>query len=152
MVFLRDLGVTCIYVYARTSAPSWVQPRMQKKKGQFRSPSLGLTGVLAAPRRRLSPASVRDLGTPDLLRVLRPDYYWIAFQQPVAFSTGKFAWLGPRSPKVMTRIVPGLELRGFWSSWPDPSLHQKQQPLIFLKSFSGLQARASQLLLFVLVR
>ena len=56
------------------------------------------------------------------------------------------------SPKVMTRIVPGLELRGFWSSWPDPSLHQKQQPLIFLKSFSGLQARASQLLLFVLVR
>ena len=46
-----------------------------EKKGQFRSPSLGLTGVLAAPRRRLSPASVRDLGTPDLLRVLRPDYY-----------------------------------------------------------------------------
>ncbi|DAA13367.1 TPA: zinc finger protein 75-like [Bos taurus] len=66
-----------------------------RKKGQFRSPSLGLTGVLAAPRRRLSPASIRDLGPPDSPRVLRPDYCRIAFQQPVAFSTGKFAWLGP---------------------------------------------------------
>ena len=82
-----------------------------RKKGQFRSPSLGLTGVLAAPRRRLSPASVRDLGPPDLPRVLRPDYCRIAFQQPVAFSTAQFAWLGPPSPKVITRIVPGTRVR-----------------------------------------
>ena len=33
---------------------------------------------------------------------------------------------------------------------PDPSLDQEQQSLIFLKSFSGLQARASQVLLFML--
>ena len=50
---------------------------------------------------------------PDLLHVLCPDYYYITFQQPVAFSTGKFPWLGPLSPKVVTRLVPGLELRGF---------------------------------------
>lgn len=82
-----------------------------RKKGQFRSPSLGLTGVLAATRRRLSPASVRDLGPPDLPRVLRPDYCRIAFQQPVASSTAQFAWLGPPSPKVITRIVPGTRVR-----------------------------------------
>ena len=29
----------------------------------------------------------------------------------MAFSTGKFAWLGPLSPKVIARIVLGLELR-----------------------------------------
>ena len=33
-----------------------------RQKAQFRSPSLGLTRVPAAPRRRLSPASVLDLG------------------------------------------------------------------------------------------
>ena len=86
-----------------------------RKKGQFRSPSLGLTGVLAATRRRLSPASVRDLRPPrpppDLPRVLRPDYCRIAFQQPVASSTAQFAWLGPPSPKVITRIVPGTRVR-----------------------------------------
>ena len=85
-----------------------------RKKGQFRSPSLGLTGVLAATRRRLSPASVRDrrpAPPPDLPRVLRPDYCRIAFQQPVAFSTAQFAWLGPPSPKVITRIVPGTRVR-----------------------------------------
>ena len=111
---------TCVgaHMSVRKRPAGPAHPRVSpgcRKKGQFRSPSLGLTGVLAATRRRLSPASVRDLRPPrpppDLPRVLRPDYCRIAFQQPVAFSTGKFAWLGPVSLKVITRIVPGTRVK-----------------------------------------
>ena len=98
---------------SRTSAPSWGQPRMQKKRTvqvtesrAHGSPGGASKEVVSCERPR-SPTRP----PPDLPRVLRPDYCRIAFQQPVAFSTAQFAWLGPPSPKVITRIVPGTRVR-----------------------------------------
>ena len=95
---------------SRTSAPSWGQPRMQKKRTvqvtesrAHGSPGGAAKEVVSCERPRYP--------TPDLPGVLRPDYCRIAFQQPVAFSTAQFAWLGPPSPKVITRIVPGTRVR-----------------------------------------
>ena len=102
------------------------------KKKEFWSPSLGPAGGLAAPRRRLVAWERCSLLTPDAvisdprLAEWRPDYSCVAFWQSVALSTGKFAWLGPPTPKVIPRLVPGLlRLRGLWSSWSDPSLGQE---------------------------
>ena len=99
---------------SRTSAPSWGQPRMQKKRTvqvtesrAHGSPGGDAKEVVSCER----PRSPTPPPPPDLPRVLRPDYCRIAFQQPVAFSTAQFAWLGPPSPKVITRIVPGTRVR-----------------------------------------
>ena len=126
-----------------------------RQKAQFRSPSLGLTRVLAAPRRRLSPASVLDLG-PRPPPPCRVSCVQITAESP---SNRRWPFLPGSSPgedpylrKSSLGLSRGLELRDFWSSWPDPSLDREQQSLVFLKSFCGLQAHTSQLLLFILVR
>ena len=95
-----------------------------RQKAQFRSPSLGLTRVLAAPRRRLSPASVLDLG-PRPPPPCRVSCVQITAESP---SNRRWPFLPGGSPgedpylrKSSLGLSRGLELRGFWSSSrPDP--------------------------------
>lgn len=70
---------------SRTSAPSWGQPRMQKKRTvqvtesrAHGSPGGAAKEVVSCER----PRSPTPPPPPDLPRVLRPDYCRIAFQQP----------------------------------------------------------------------
>ena len=96
---------------SRTSAPSWGQPRMQKKRTvqvtesrAHGSPGGDAKEVVSCER----PRSRTPRLAACLASRLLPNRVPTA---GVAFSTAQFAWLGPPSPKVITRIVPGTRVR-----------------------------------------
>ena len=76
--WLRDIHAhhhppqSCVFALARVRKCPAGPPHPGFSPGcrQFRSACLGLTGVLAAPRRRLSSASVPDLRSPRLAACL----------------------------------------------------------------------------------
>lgn len=96
---------------SRTSAPSWGQPRMQKKRTVQVTESRAHGSPGGAAKEVVSCERPRSR-TPRLAACLASRL--LPNRVPtagVAFSTAQFAWLGPPSPKVITRIVPGTRVR-----------------------------------------